>query len=318
MSSQSGIAVSDALGAEFPRFVGSDDVAAILTIDHEKEHVDLHARVAGNIGDVRAHLGDGADARYIVLRLDAQTFAFVLYMPDAAPLRIKMKYASSHATVFRNLGGSSTFSTTIFWTALDEVSQEGLEAHAQHEAAPAPRTEEEESLQAITHNEKLSGTRGTSVAGQSLLSIDSSVSEAASAALKKLGNGAALVLSVRDDGSETIDLDQETTVSSVAADLESREAPAFVVLKLDGKTLFSFVCPRTATIKQRMVYASTRLSFQSYLNQLGHVDATLETYQPETELKESAIREELGENQPAPAPQAAPKFSKPRPMRRTR
>lgn len=320
MSSQSGISVSAELNEEFPSFLKSNDVAAVLTINHEKEHVDLHSRVNGTeISDVRTHLGDGTDAHYIILRLAEPTeFAFILYMPDSAPLRAKMKYASSHATIFRNLGGSSVFKTTIFWTNLDEVSDEGLKAHELHEAAPAPHTEEEESLKNITLNEKLHGTKGSSVAGQSQLSIDAHVSEEAETKIKQLGNDQALIFSVKTDSTESTELDSEVAVSSLASELENRETPCFVYLKYNNKTLFSFVCPRTATIKQRMIYASTRLSFQNYLNQNGHVDATIETYQPETDLTVKAIEEEIGTSEPEPVQKTVPKFSKPKPLRRSR
>lgn len=318
MSSQSGISVSEDLASKFPEFVKSDDVAAVLIIDHDKEHVDLQSRISGEIDDIRDHLNEGKEARYIALRLP-DTFAFVLFMPDQAPLSLKMKYASSHATIFRELGGSSLFSTTIFWTTLEEVSLEGLESHKAHEDAPAPLTEEEISLASVKENE-IQGTRGTSVAGQSTLSIDANVSEKAAKSLDELKDGKALVFSVLSDGNETIELVKETGLADVASTLKDHDEPVYIVADISGKCIFAFVCPRTASIKQRMLYASTRISFLSYLKQKRTVDATVETFEPEKDLTESKLKEELNfdKSEELSAGISKLKFKKPKPLRRSR
>lgn len=323
MSNQSGIGISEALSNAFPDFIESDDIAAVLNIDHKKEHVDLSARVSGTLADLQSHLqNDALEASYIALRLD-EGFAFVQFMPDEAPLSSKMKYASSMATVHKQLGGSATFHTNIFWTTIDEVSLQGVEAHVEHENAPPPMTEEEANLASAL---RTMGTKGSSVAGQSTLAIHAHVSADAKSSITTLADGDALVFKVLSDESETIELAAALPVAELATHFSALAEPRYVVGKLDGKTFFVVISPSSATIKQRMLFASTRISFLEYLRTLVDVDAQIETFEPAADLTVDALRAELGED-PAPkhdsnsaAGSAAskPRFSRPRPPKRAR
>lgn len=329
MSNQSGITVSSALRKEFPEFVKSSDFAAILAIDHAKEHVELEHRIKGNLKDVRSKLGEGKEARYLILRsskLQSQSsssaFVFVQFMPDLAPLSSKMKYASSHATIHRQLGGSSTFETTIHWTDLDEVSEQGVKAHQAHEDAPAPLTDEEKSLATAQSLEASQGSRGRSVAGQSTLAINANVSEKAKAALSTYSRerNAAVVLKVSSDASESLEVVSWISVSDLSEKLASLESPRYVVADLDGKVVFAFVCPRGASIKDRMLFASTRISFLEYLKTITNPDALVETHDPENDLTLERLKDELKREEPSNDANSLgfskPKFLRPNPPKR--
>lgn len=331
MSNQSGISVSSALEKEFPEFVSSSDFAAILAINHAKEHVELESRVSGDLGEVRSKLGEGKEARYLVLRSSklndegsASSFAFVQFMPDLAPLSSKMKYASSHATIHRQLGGSSTFVTTIFWTDLGEVSEQGVKAHQAHEDAPAPLTDEEKSLATAQSFEASQGSRGKSVAGQSTLAINANVSAQARSALSTSSRprDTAVVLKVSSDSSESLDVVGQFPVSDISEELASLESPRYVVADLGGKVIFAFVCPRTASIKQRMLFASTRISFLEYLKTISSVDALIETHDPKTDLTLEKLKSEFEQEEPSTDATSSglgssrPKFQRPKPPKR--
>lgn len=325
MSNQSGIGISQALANEFPEFVQSNDIAAVLNIDHEKEHVALTSRVRGALADVQKHLeqrNDGQlEASYVALRLP-DGIAFVQFMPDEAPLSSKMKYASSMATVHKQLGGSGTFTTNIFWTTLDEMSDRGVAEHTDHENAPKPMTEEEASLASAVQSH---GTRGSSVAGQSTLAIHANVTDSAAKQLRDLEEGSAIVLQI--DDAENIDLVESLPVASLAEHLAGATEPRYVVGKLRGTDFFAVCSPGRTSIKQRMLVASTRISFLEYLKTFMKSSITqIETFDPATDLAVKNLESELGEeespasaadsNTTAGSATSKPRFSRPRPPKR--
>lgn len=326
MSSQSGISVSPELAKEFPGFVSSNAIAAILKLSNEKEHVELERQVEGTLEHVQEQLAPGTEARYVALRdpNDSSSFLFVQFMPDNAPLSSKMKYASSHATIHRQLGGSSTFTTSIFWTDLDEVSSKGLNAHFAHESAPAPMTEEEENLATAVELEKAHGTTGRSVANQATLAVNASVSPKAKSAISDLKDGNALLFTVESDDKETVDLAAECNASDLASEASNSDGPRYVVATVDSVSIFAFVCPRSSSIKQRMLFASTRIAFHNWLKSEIKIGPSIETYDPEEDLKLSSLKDVAAEeNKDSKQGEAKhesvvqkPRFSRPKPPRR--
>jgi twinfilin-like protein len=101
-----------------------------------------------------------------------------------------MLYASSANTLHRELGGHERFGSTLFWTDLDEVSAKGWHSHIAHENAPAPKTEDEQSLEDIAEVEaKQMGT--LNVKSHVLSStVSLPVNEDATAAIKQLAQSA--------------------------------------------------------------------------------------------------------------------------------
>lgn len=84
----------------------------------------------------------------------------VTYVPDAAPVRQKMLFASTRLTLVRELG-TEHFRETFFATTADELTSAGFEKHDAHTALEAPLTEEEKSLGEVKRAEQEAG-RGTS------------------------------------------------------------------------------------------------------------------------------------------------------------
>ena len=79
------------------------------------------------------------------------------YVPDSAPVRQKMLFASSRLTLVRELG-SEHFRETIFATTPDELSAKGFEKHDAHSKIEAPLTEEERSLGDVKRAEQEAGS----------------------------------------------------------------------------------------------------------------------------------------------------------------
>lgn len=56
---------------------------------------------------------------YVFYKAESQAIAFILWVPDASPVKEKMLFSSSRNNVTRQLG--SRVSTTIFWCEKDEI-----------------------------------------------------------------------------------------------------------------------------------------------------------------------------------------------------
>jgi twinfilin len=129
------------------------------------------------------------EALYIILRRypTVPHLAVVTYVPDAAPVRQKMLFASTRLTLVRELG-SEHFRDTIFTTLAEELTAKGFKKHDAHAALAAPLTEEERSLGAVKQAEQEAG-RGTGTKEIHLSkSFGMPIAEDALAALKDLSS----------------------------------------------------------------------------------------------------------------------------------
>lgn len=80
----------------------------------------------------------------------------ITYVPDSAPVRQKMLFASTRLTLVRELG-IERFRETIFATAKEELTPQGFEKHDKHVKLEAPLTEEEQSLGEVKRKEAEEG-----------------------------------------------------------------------------------------------------------------------------------------------------------------
>lgn len=98
-------------------------------------------------------------ALYILLRLPTSgaagpPLAAITYLPDTAPVRQKMLFASSRLTLVRDLG-TEHFAESRFCTSAEEMTPAGWKRHEAHADAEIPLTEEERNLADIKQAEAL-------------------------------------------------------------------------------------------------------------------------------------------------------------------
>jgi twinfilin-like protein len=120
------------------------------------------ASFADDLSLLTPHLQPNVALYIILRRYPAQEnapFIAVTYVPDAAPVRQKMLFASTRLTLVRELG-IERFRETIFATTREELTREGFERHDKHVGLEAPLTEEEQSLGEVKRKEAEEG-RGT-------------------------------------------------------------------------------------------------------------------------------------------------------------
>ena len=166
---QSGITVSKELQDAFNGLVSSPAQRGLIATIQD-ENVIPQASLSSTSTDFHSDLNDLQPllkkdaAAYIILRRYQNApdgYVAVTYVPDSAPVRQKMLFASTRLTLVRELG-TERFRESIFVTERKELEPEGWRKHDASGALKAPLTEEEESLKGVkeAEAEERGGTAG--------------------------------------------------------------------------------------------------------------------------------------------------------------
>lgn len=195
---QSGITASQELVSHFNTLLGSNEHFGLLATISKEQLQPLAlltpssrgASFAANVESLLTPHVKPNEALYVILRRypSAPALVAVTYVPDTAPVRQKMLFASTRLTLVRELG-SEHFRESIFATTAAELSPAGFEKHDAHAALAAPLTEEERTLGEVKRAEQEAGA-GTGAKEIHLSShLAMPVSEDALAELRELGAG---------------------------------------------------------------------------------------------------------------------------------
>ena len=195
----------------------------------------------------------------------ADGYAAVTFIPNAAPVRQKMLFASTRLTLVRELG-LERFRQQVFCTEKEELTKEGWAKHEAHVGLDAPLTEEESGLKGVKDAEAAesmgtSGRRGH-VRGKIDIKTGEGVLEALGW-LKEEGCKETLVQLKYQLPEEVLTLDSCTdsvppesvgqTISSTEPRYSFYSAPG---TSADPEILFIYTCPSGSRIKERMVYST--------------------------------------------------------------
>lgn len=214
-------------------------------------------------------------ALYIILRRydsnETAPFVAITYVPDSAPVRQKMLFASTRLTLVRELG-IERFRETIFATTKEELTKEGFEKHDKHVKLDAPLTEEEQSLGDVKRKEAEEG-RGMNARKSHVSSggVSMPISDEALRALEGLSgdSGDNLVQLKINIASETMELASSTQapISQLSSSISPTE-PRYTFYRYthnyngnsSSPILFIYTCPSGSKIKERMLYAASSRS----------------------------------------------------------
>ncbi|RHZ88592.1 hypothetical protein Glove_22g100 [Diversispora epigaea] len=328
MTHQSGIRVSQELADLFANSVAKGDLRIIrVSIINESLVSNGTQNVTGlwdsDFAKVREFL-DEEKPCYILYRLDSKSstgnyeWLFLAYVPDNAKVRDKMLYASTRATLTKDLG-DSRFVDSMYGTAMEEFSLEGYQKHKLHQQAEAPLTQREKELAEIRIAEANANSFSTSARKAHVTGIAFPISDEAIDAIKSLGKEFNFVQLSLDIANEKILLASadKIEIDDLAKSLPT-DAPRFSFFaynhNFEGQNfesiVFIYTCPTSSKIKERMLYSSCRGSVIS----LGEseakliIDKKLETNDP-SDLTKSYIMGELHPISQTPVKM----FSRPRP-----
>ncbi|KAB8253043.1 hypothetical protein BDV35DRAFT_375478 [Aspergillus flavus] len=225
---------------------------------------------------------------YLLLRRPesgSSSLVALTYIPSNAPVRAKTLFASTRATLVRELG-SEKFASTVFATEEDEVvGQEAWkERDAEKNDSSKSRSQREElmgekerELEAVrrAEDEARSGTPGRDIGiggsfarrnggigAPSSLQYKMPVDDEAKNALASLQPGDLVQLAI-DIPKETFVLagvENGTVPSSVESHISS-SSPRYTFYHYPDTdvVIFVYTCPSGSSIKERMLYASSRM-----------------------------------------------------------
>ncbi|NXR14473.1 TWF1 protein, partial [Semnornis frantzii] len=128
---------------------------------------------------------------YILYRLDSQNaqgyeWIFIAWSPDHSPVRQKMLYAATRATLKKEFGGGH-IKDEVFGTVQDDVSLNGYKKYLISQSSPAPLTAAEEELRQIKINEVQTDI-GIDTKHQTLQGVAFPIAKEALQALENLKN----------------------------------------------------------------------------------------------------------------------------------
>ncbi|KJX98172.1 cofilin tropomyosin-type actin-binding protein [Zymoseptoria brevis] len=274
---QSGISASKELQDAFNNFVSSSNQRALLAgISNEQlvpittiplESLDFKE----DLQQLQSHLSSTA-ATYVLLKIDpsaANGYVAVTFVPNAAPVRQKMLFASTRLTLVRELG-IERFRDTLFATELDELTAKGWAKHEQHEKLSAPLTEEEAGLAGVKDAEAQESQGTSTRRGHVSSKVNVPTGEGVLEALQSLeeeGCRGTLVSLKYVLPNEALQLD--ASVDSVqpesVAGLIAKDEPRYTFYShpaaaagSEANILFIYTCPTGSKIKERMIYSTSK------------------------------------------------------------
>ncbi|KAL2864460.1 twinfilin [Aspergillus lucknowensis] len=286
---QSGISVSQELHDAFSTFA-SDDSAFCLPVTITSESLTPLAPIRfsspgafyPSLSQLSSVLEPKTPIYLLIRRPESASSSLIAltYIPSNAVVRAKTLFASTRATLVRELG-SENFGETIFATEVEEVVSEEAwrerDAEKNGSATPAGYRredlmgEKERELEAVRRAEEdaRSGTPkrdigigGTFSRGPSRMRIEMQVNEDAKTALQRLQQGGLVQVAI-DIPTETLKLaaaesgvDPESVQTHISS---SSPRYTFYHYPESDAVIFIYTCPSGSSIKERMLYASSRM-----------------------------------------------------------
>lgn len=220
---------------------------------------------------------------YILYRLDSKNgsnyeWLLISWTPDTAPVRQKMLYASTKATLKQEFG-SSQIIEEIHGTVLNDITFNGYLKYKRSAAAPAPLSMREEELNELKKTE-VNTEISVDTKQQTLGGVAFPITEAAQQAIKDMANGSYDYLQFR------IDIEEETIHLVTAENIVLEKLPSKVPKDSGRYHLYKFKhthegdytenfifiysmpgysCP----IKERMLYSSCKNPLTDTISNLG-------------------------------------------------
>ncbi|XP_025423418.1 twinfilin [Sipha flava] len=332
MSHQTGIKANDALKKFFSKAASDKSIRAIKVsiVDEElvlSGHEKYHKSWKDDFEKIIKQFILPEIPCYLLYRFDVKSdtknydWLLISWCPDVAPIRQKMLYASTKATLKQEFG-SAKIKEELHGTIMLDVTLDGLEQSQLSQKAPAPLTIREEELAEL---------RKAEVGHSTSVSIDSR-SQAVSGVKFPMSVAAVTALSKFVDSCETnyvqfyIDITKESielatsgniSVSNLNEQVPINDARYHLYMyqhKKNGTQInsvfFIYSMPRyTCPIKVRMLYASCKSPFIEELENLYQlkIHKKLEI-DNEDVINEKYILDELYPEKESDKP----KFSKPK------
>ncbi|KAJ3092151.1 Twinfilin-1 [Quaeritorhiza haematococci] len=242
--SKTGHTAAPELITTFTNALSSEDKRAIkVIIENETLVATEVVPVEGNWEEdfslLQGHLEEKVPS-FILYRLDSKQptgdFDWLLlqYVPDGSKVRDKMLYASSKATLTKELGDSK-FTDTMYATHLNEVTLEIYRKHLIHKEASAPLTAKEQELRAVKLAEQVD-------TAQESVELDQALS---------VGGPDEIAAAIPPGVPRFVFYSYKHT-------FENNQLDTLV---------FAYVCPPKSKVKERMLYSSSKSTVLAFVEE---------------------------------------------------
>ncbi|PVH14675.1 uncharacterized protein CXQ87_002822 [Candidozyma duobushaemuli] len=345
MATQSGITASEELLDSFKALKSG---ALVITLNDDSTQLipdsGYTSPSSTDLSSVFNSLSEYFEAQYptpgyAIIQKEGGDNIFVSFIPDSAPIRQKMLFASTKNTVLQQLG-SSNFGTKniLALTDVDELSLSHYE-HLINGDNEALLTSDEKILAQINSVQNLNlgqsgdqsfkrelpsmhSTQKSTTSGSNLLfKVDSDLENEISGSL----SGKLVVIKIQKEA-ETLelvksvsDVTPKTLISSLESAVGSAEAsPVYALFGYnDEKVAFIYSCPSGSKVKDRMLYAANKQGFLTHLKADHLKDSQLDVVLEVGDLDEIDIsRLEPENSQSSQQSSNNLRFSKPKGPRR--
>ncbi|KAL8829973.1 MAG: hypothetical protein Q9191_001698 [Dirinaria sp. TL-2023a] len=312
---QSGISASTDLHAAFSSFLSTPSAFALLVTITGESLTPLETISSSNSSfhsslPLLTPYLQPTRPLYLLLRRHTSDASLicVTYVPDAAPVRQKMLFASTRLTLTRELGPEK-FRNSMFVTDPTELEPESFERWERSEEGAEgeqPLTREEEAEKRIKAGEEEvrqgagTGERRLIGGGGMKMAVGAGVMEK----LEALSRGGENLVMLRIDvTAESIELAGTATTNpaSLASSITDDE-PRYSFFRYSESSdapegppiIFVYTCPSGSKIKERMLYASSKLTFVNAVKDEAKLNVVkrLEASSP-SEITADAIEEEF-------------------------
>lgn len=276
-----------------------------LTLD---EHLEPQGTWEEDLELMLTKLVEDKQPCYLFFRLDSENesgceWIFVSWSPDNSPVREKMLYASTKATLKKEFGGGHV-KHEIFASAKEDVTLRGYKKFLRSSSAPAPLTFAEEELQNIKKHESRTDV-GVDTKHQTLQGVAFPISDAAVSALFDLKDEVVTYVQLSIDiENEEINLEktESTPVKNLARKVPMDHAryhlfrfPHHYEGDLFTSVVFIYSMPGySCSVKERMLYSSCKNPLLDAVeNKIGiEVAKKIETDDP-AELTEDFLVDQI-------------------------
>lgn len=300
-----------------------------VKVSIENEQLSLHTHVPADSNweedwdNVLPDLVDEKQPTYVLYRLDSKNsmgfeWLMITWSPDDSPVRQKMLYASTKATLKKEFGGAQ-IRDELFGTVKGDVTFAGYQRHLTAQTAPAPRTMAEEEKAEIRKAEV-----GVDVAvdtkQQTMGSVSFPVSGEALGEIASLAEGRINYVQLSIDlEKETINLaaSDSTPVAALAGHVPTENARYHLYVyshqyeaDLFHSLVFIYSMPGySCSIRERMLYSSCKSSVIDVIENQCQLNITkkIEIDDP-AELTEQFLLDEIHPKKML----HRPKFAKPK------
>ncbi|KAE8745495.1 hypothetical protein FOCC_FOCC007875 [Frankliniella occidentalis] len=330
MSHQTGIRANQELKSFFGKCRDGNIRVFKVSIDNEQLILAGDDKVKGSWEDdyerLIIPLISESQPCYILYRLDSKDstgayyWMLISWSPDDAPVRQKMLYASTKATLKQEFG-SGQIKEELHGTVKDDITMSGFLKHKKNEMAPAPLTSREEELAELRRSERgVAASVGVDTRHQTLGGVAFPMTDSARQAVIGMADKLHTYVQLR------IDLDEERIHLVSSGNVSLDKLPSKVPSDSARYHLFNFKHTHegdyiesvvfiysmpgySCSIKERMLYSSCKAPLLSDIEQNIGLEITKKLeIDSGSELTEEFLQDEIHPKKNL----HRPKFAKPK------